>query len=99
MYTLPWIIDATSLRTLGQETFGGALLKREDGSGGSVRACARTCDLIHSVGEAWLFSFHLQEFKAPTVMALLAGAFPAFDSLNWTRQGLLRASLSTMWLA
>jgi all-trans-8'-apo-beta-carotenal 15,15'-oxygenase len=41
MYTLPWIIDATSLRTLGQETFGGALLKREDGSGGSVCAHMR----------------------------------------------------------
>ena len=42
MYTLPWTIDAASLRTLGQETFGGALLKREDGSGGSVCAHMRT---------------------------------------------------------
>jgi all-trans-8'-apo-beta-carotenal 15,15'-oxygenase len=42
MYTLPWTIDAASLRTLGQESFGGALLKREDGSGGSVCAHMRT---------------------------------------------------------
>lgn len=42
MYTLPWIVDAASLRTLGQETFGGALLKRADGSGGSVCAHMRT---------------------------------------------------------
>ncbi len=42
MYNLPWIIDAASLRTLGQETFGGALLKRKDGSGGSVCAHMRT---------------------------------------------------------
>lgn len=41
-YTLPWAIDAATLRTLGQETFGGALLKREDGSGGSVCAHMRT---------------------------------------------------------
>jgi all-trans-8'-apo-beta-carotenal 15,15'-oxygenase len=41
MYTLPWIIDAASLRTIGQETFGGALLRREDGSGGSVCAHMR----------------------------------------------------------
>ncbi len=39
---MPWTIDAASLRTLDQETFGGALLKREDGSGGSVCAHMRT---------------------------------------------------------